>query len=83
LSVFTATSSFFSVSVFFFEKVVFDNSDGRMTVDGDEVVLRRTVGLKKDEFFLNRKRVTKSEVRHRSVSKLVEKGLKRGRVVGA
>ena len=63
--------------------MVFDNSDGRMTVDGDEVVLRRTVGLKKDEFFLNRKRVTKSEVRHRSVSKLVEKGLKRGRVVGA
>lgn len=46
-----------------FVEVVFDNSDGRMTVDGDEVVLRRTIGLKKDEFFLNRKRVTKSEVR--------------------
>mmetsp|Transcript_57614 Transcript_57614/g.115710 ORF Transcript_57614/g.115710 Transcript_57614/m.115710 type:complete len:1308 (-) Transcript_57614:266-4189(-) len=45
-----------------FVEVVFDNSDGRMTVDGDEVVLRRTIGLKKDEFFLNRKRVTKSEV---------------------
>lgn len=30
--------------------------------DGDEVVLRRTIGLKKDEFFLNRKRVTKQEV---------------------
>jgi structural maintenance of chromosome 3 (chondroitin sulfate proteoglycan 6) len=43
--------------------VVFDNSDGRMTVEGDEVVLRRTIGVKKDEFFLNRKRVTKQEVR--------------------
>ena len=31
-------------------------------LDADEVVLRRTIGLKKDEFFLNRKRVTKSEV---------------------
>lgn len=42
--------------------MVFDNSDGRLTVEMDEVVLRRTIGLKKDEFFLNRKRVTKSEV---------------------
>lgn len=33
-----------------------------MTVEGDEVVLRRTIGVKKDEFFLNRKRVTKQEV---------------------
>ena len=41
---------------------MFDNSDGRLTVEMDEVVLRRTIGLKKDEFFLNRKRVTKSEV---------------------
>lgn len=46
-----------------FVEIVFDNSDGRMAVDGDEVVLRRTIGLKKDEFFLNRKRVTKGEVR--------------------
>lgn len=45
-----------------FVEIVFDNSDGRMAVDGDEVVLRRTIGLKKDEFFLNRKRVQKSEV---------------------
>ncbi len=42
--------------------VVFDNSDGRMAQDGDEVVVRRTIGLKKDEFFVNRKRVTKGEV---------------------
>lgn len=45
-----------------FVEVIFDNSEGRMTVDGDEVVLRRTIGVKKDEFFLNRKRVTKQEV---------------------
>ncbi|CAN0552753.1 unnamed protein product, partial [Ectocarpus sp. 12 AP-2014] len=30
--------------------------------DGDEVVLRRNIGMKKDEFFLNLKRVTKQEV---------------------
>ena len=43
-------------------EIVFDNIDGRMPVDGDEVVLRRTVGTKKDEFFINRKRSQKSEV---------------------
>jgi len=45
-----------------FVEIVFDNSDGRLSVEGDEVVLRRTIGLKKDEFFLNRKRVNRSEV---------------------
>ena len=43
-------------------EIVFDNVDGRMPIDGDEVVLRRTVGQKKDEFFINRKRCQKSEV---------------------
>ena len=43
-------------------EIVFDNSDGRLSVESDEVVLRRTVGHKKDEFFVNRKRVQKSEV---------------------
>lgn len=42
-------------------EIVFDNSDGRFSVESDEVVLRRTVGHKKDEFFLNRKRIQKSE----------------------
>lgn len=45
-------------------EIVFDNSDGRLPVDADEVVLRRTVGVKKDEFFLNRKHITKSDVVH-------------------
>ena len=43
-------------------EIVFDNSDGRLSVESDEVVLRRTIGHKKDEFFINRKRVQKTEV---------------------
>eukprot|EP01041_Mallomonas_annulata_P001154 gene1154-2235_t len=43
-------------------EIIFDNSDGRLSVESDEVVLRRTIGHKKDEFFLNRKRIQKSEV---------------------
>lgn len=31
-------------------------------IDKEEVVLRRTIGLKKDEYFLNRKHTTKSDV---------------------
>lgn len=40
-----------------------DNADDRFGLEkSDEVVLRRTVGHKKDEFFLQRKRATKNEV---------------------
>ncbi|RLN90152.1 hypothetical protein BBJ28_00015127 [Nothophytophthora sp. Chile5] len=45
-------------------EIIFDNSDGRLPVDDTEVVLRRTIGVKKDEFFLNRKHITKSDVVH-------------------
>jgi structural maintenance of chromosome 3 (chondroitin sulfate proteoglycan 6) len=42
---------------------VFDNTDHRFQHENsDEVVLRRTIGLKKDEFFLQRKRTSKSEI---------------------
>lgn len=52
-----------SAAVNAFVEVVFDNSDNRFSVENsDEVVLRRTVGAKKDEFFLQRKRATKQEV---------------------
>jgi len=55
-----------SAAVNAFVELVFDNSDGRFSIDSsatsDEVVLRRTVGHKKDEFFLQRKRTTKHEV---------------------
>lgn len=43
-------------------EVVFDNSDGRFPVDRDEVRLRRSIGLKKDEYQLDKKHITKSEV---------------------
>lgn len=43
-------------------ELVFDNSDGRLPVDRDEVRLRRAIGLKKDEFYLDKKHMSKSEV---------------------
>lgn len=43
-------------------EIVFDNSHGRLPFDRDEVALRRMIGLKKDEFLLDRKNVTRSEV---------------------
>jgi len=43
-------------------EVVFCNKDGRMPVDKEEVCLKRTIGMKKDEFFLNKKHVTKQDV---------------------
>ena len=43
-------------------EVVLDNSDGRLPVDKSEVVLRRSIGLKKDEYFIDRKHVSKTEV---------------------
>ncbi|XP_024176770.1 structural maintenance of chromosomes protein 3 [Rosa chinensis] len=45
-----------------FVEIVFDNSDNRITDDKEEVRLRRTIGLKKDEYFLNGKHITKTEV---------------------
>lgn len=45
-----------------FVEIVFDNSDTRIPIDKDEVVLRRTVGLKKDEYFLDKKHVSKQDV---------------------
>lgn len=43
-------------------EVIFDNSDGRFPTDTPEVILRRTIGQKKDEYSLNRKNTTKTEV---------------------
>ena len=52
-----------SAAVNAFVELVFDNSDNRFSLEtSDEVVLRRTIGHKKDEYFLNRKRTTKNEV---------------------
>ena len=43
-------------------EVIFDNSDDRFPTGKDELVLRRTIGLKKDEYSLDRKNATKADV---------------------
>lgn len=43
-------------------EIVFDNSDGRLPFDKDDVALRRMIGLKKDEYVLDRRNVTRSDV---------------------
>ncbi|XP_012256886.1 structural maintenance of chromosomes protein 3 [Athalia rosae] len=43
-------------------EIIFDNSDGRLPIDKDEVYLRRMIGSKKDQYFLNKKLVTRSDV---------------------
>lgn len=43
-------------------EIIFDNSDGRLPMDKDEVYLRRVIGSKKDNYFLNKKMVPRSEV---------------------
>ncbi|KAJ2823472.1 Structural maintenance of chromosomes protein 3, partial [Coemansia erecta] len=45
-----------------FVEVVFDNSDNRFPTGKDETVVRRTVGLKKDDYSLDRKSSTKGEI---------------------
>ncbi|KAL6527888.1 Structural maintenance of chromosomes protein 3 [Orobanche minor] len=41
-----------------FVEIVFDNSDNRIPADKEEVRLRRTIGVKKDEYFLDGKHIT-------------------------
>jgi structural maintenance of chromosome 3 (chondroitin sulfate proteoglycan 6) len=43
-------------------EIVFDNSDGRFPTQKDEVVIRRTIGLKKDEYSLDKKSASKADV---------------------
>ncbi|KAK9248567.1 RecF/RecN/SMC [Lipomyces tetrasporus] len=43
-------------------EIIFDNSDNRFPTGRDEVALRRTIGLKKDEYSLDRKSASKSDV---------------------
>ncbi len=43
-------------------EIIFDNSDDRFPTGKDEVILRRTIGLKKDEYSLDRKNATKADV---------------------
>ena len=43
-------------------EIIFDNSDNRLPIDDTQVALRRQIGLKKDQYFLNKKVVTRSDV---------------------
>lgn len=43
-------------------EITFDNSDGRFPTGNNELILRRTIGLKKDEYSLDRKNATRSDV---------------------
>jgi structural maintenance of chromosome 3 (chondroitin sulfate proteoglycan 6) len=53
---------FFSQSHIFPVEIVFDNSDNRFPTGRDEVILRRTIGLKKDEYSLDKKSASKADV---------------------
>ncbi|XP_050073542.1 structural maintenance of chromosomes protein 3 [Anopheles maculipalpis] len=43
-------------------EIIFDNSDNRVPIDKEEIYLRRVIGAKKDQYFLNKKVVPRSEV---------------------
>ncbi|TFY79932.1 hypothetical protein EWM64_g4080, partial [Hericium alpestre] len=43
-------------------EIVFDNSDNRFPTGREDVVLRRTIGLKKDEYSLDKKSASKADV---------------------
>ncbi|GFY55808.1 structural maintenance of chromosomes protein 3 [Trichonephila inaurata madagascariensis] len=43
-------------------EIIFDNSDNRLPIDKDEVSLRRVIGSKKDQYYLNKKMVTRTDV---------------------
>ena len=45
-----------------FVEIIFDNSDERFPTGKEELILRRTIGAKKDEYSLDRKNATKSDV---------------------
>jgi structural maintenance of chromosome 3 (chondroitin sulfate proteoglycan 6) len=43
-------------------EIIFDNTDGRFPTGKNELYLRRTIGLKKDEYSLDKKNATKTDV---------------------
>uniref|UniRef100_A0ABD2X2J5 Structural maintenance of chromosomes protein n=1 Tax=Trichogramma kaykai TaxID=54128 RepID=A0ABD2X2J5_9HYME len=45
-------------------EIIFDNSDHSLPFDKDEVSLRRVIGLKKDQYFLNKKLITRNDLTH-------------------
>lgn len=45
-----------------FVELIFDNTDHRFPTNGDEVILRRTIGMKKDEYSIDRRSASKADV---------------------
>ena len=45
-----------------FVEIIFDNSDERFPTGKPELIIRRTIGIKKDEYSLDRKSASKSDV---------------------
>lgn len=43
-------------------EIIFDNTDNRLPIDKEDVSLRRVIGSKKDQYFLDKKNVTKTDV---------------------
>lgn len=43
-------------------EIIFDNADNRLPIDESTVTLRRQIGLKKDQYYLNKKIVTRADV---------------------
>lgn len=56
------SSSSTSTTLSAFVEIVFDNSDNRFPTNGAEVILRRTIGLKKDEYSIDRRSASKADV---------------------
>ena len=45
-----------------FVEIIFDNSDGRLPVEKEEVGIKRAIGMKKDQYFLDKKVVSKGDI---------------------
>lgn len=56
------SSSSNSTTLSAFVELIFDNADRRFPTNGDDVVLRRTIGLKKDEYSIDRRSASKADV---------------------
>jgi len=43
-------------------EIIFDNSDNRIPIEKEEITLRRVIGSKKDQYFIDKKNVTRTDV---------------------
>jgi structural maintenance of chromosome 3 (chondroitin sulfate proteoglycan 6) len=47
-----------------FVEIVFDNTDQRLPLSQPEISIRRSIGLNKDEYFIDRKHITRAELKN-------------------